>query len=348
MKKLLFPMLLGVAAFSSPAICAAQTSASSISEKTGELVSELLAVNAYELMLTRMATEKATSNELRQTAEMMSGDHQRMDAELTRYANQFKLSLNPDKREKFDSKVQKRNDDPSGEEWDRDIAEELVDVHRETLNMLESMKRTAKDERLITMVGSYVPVMRRHLDHLLPLKEQLKDGNTTPAATAAKEHTDAAGAIPAGNEKDAKFLSDLRLMNDYELQLMELIFKKGNHRALKNAAQQMFEEHQKLDGTLSSYAQSHRYGNDPDESAKATEKANKWRQKKGGMEWDADIIEELIDIHKDGIDMLEDALTDVNDEQLKDLMNEELPILKQHLKMLQPLKETIKKPWKGK
>ena len=69
---------------------------------------------------------------------------------------------------------------------------------------------------------------------------------------------------------------------------------------------------------------------------------------KGGMEWDADVIEELIDAHKDGIDMLQDALTDSKDDALRLIINDALPAMKTHLDMLEPLKETVKKPWKEK
>jgi len=56
----------------------------------------------------------------------------------------------------------------------------------------------------------------------------------------------------------------------------------------------------------------------------------------------------LIDIHKDGIDMLEDARSDVKDDELRNIFNDALPVMKSHLEMLEPLKSTVKKPWKNK
>ncbi|HRO42793.1 MAG TPA: DUF4142 domain-containing protein [Flavipsychrobacter sp.] len=349
MKKLLLSFILATATTSIPVFSYAQTSQkTTIAEADGKFISELIAVNTYEMMLTRMASQKALSVELRKVAEMMSNDHQRMDSELTKYANRFNLAINPDKREKYVSKIEKWDGDAAGEEWDKDITEELVDIHRESLNTMKGAERTVKDQELKGLMAMYVPRMQQHLDHLIPLKANVKSGDVALAANPSVQQTNVAKDIPDGNEKDAKFLSDLRLMNSYELQLMEMILKKGNHRALKNAAQHMLEDHHKLEQRVNQYAKTKAYGNDPDEASKTTEKANKWRQKKGGKEWDADIIEELIDVHKDGIDMLEDAVTDVRDDELKALMTEALPSLKKHLDMLEPLKETVKKPWKEK
>jgi len=316
------------------------------SEKEAGYLSELMTLNAYELMLTRMASQKATSEELRLGAEKMYEDHKRLDAEFTAYANRIGVALNPDKREKYVEKVQKWDGNAVGKEWDKDIAEELVDAHKESLELMKS--QAVNDEQLKTLVTTAKSVIQSHLDELVLLKEKVKDGQTNAAATPPADRTNAADEIPVGNEKDAKFLSDLRLMNTYELQLMELILKKGNHRALKDAAHHMLEDHRKLDEKTMAYAATKRYGNDPDESSKAAEKVAKWQQKKGGMEWDADLIEELIDVHKDGIDMLEDAVTDVKDDRLRTIMKDALPAMKMHLEMLEPLKETIKKPWKEK
>jgi len=350
MKKTIFCLLLAAtSAYNhSYAQSASVVANSAINEKDAKFLSDIMAMNSYELMLMKMTSQKAQSGELRNVVEPMINDHQRLDAQLTAYANRFNLAMDPEKREKYIGKTKKWDSDAAGTGWDKDMIEELVDVHKDGVDMLQDAAAGVKSEELKGILNAALPQMKGHLDMLLPLKGDVKGGRTTDAASPAVSHTNVAASMPAGNEKDAKFLSDLRLMNTYELQLMELILKKGNHRALKDVAQHMLEDHQKLNMRVTAYARSKMYGNDPDEQSKTIEKVNKWRQKKGGMEWDADIIEELIDVHKDGIDMLEDAISDVKDDELKTVMNDALPAMKMHLEMLEPLKETIKKPWKGK
>jgi putative membrane protein len=331
-------------------VCCGQTSTTAISgnEKDGKIVSDIMAVNMYQLALVKMAAEKATSEELREIANRIVLDHQKMDAQLTSYANRANFAIEPEKKDKYLGKIQKWDTDPAGEGWDRDIIEELIDLHKDGLDMLGNVKGLTKDGEVSETISSNIPILQAHLDMLMPLKGKIKDGQATEASTPPVGITNAAADVPQGNEKDAKFVSDIRATNSYELKLMELVFKKGNNRDLKNAAQHIIEDHQKLDTRVREYSKKHGYGIDPDEGSKINEKLVKWSQKRGGMEWDADVIEELKDVHKDGIDMLEDAVTDVKDDELQQLMKEALSQMRMHLEMLEPLKEKVKKPWNGK
>lgn len=338
MKSILFYLLAAMAWWAVPADAQSRTDAHA---KDAKFVSEVLALNSYEIGLLKTAGESASSEQLKEISREILPDHQKLDAELTAYANRFNLAMSAKQREKFTDKLNKWQDDASGADWDDDMIEELVDVHKDGVDMLDDAVKDVKDNELRQILTSARETMKKHLDRLLPMKGTVKQDRKTNTDKVVNRNTDE-------EPEDAKFFSDLRLMNAYELQLMEIILKKGNHRALKDAAQKMLEEHRVLDQRLATYAQETGLGNDADEAAKGNEKANKWRQKKGGMEWDADIIEELIDVHKDGIDMLQDAVTDVENPELKNIMNEAIPTMESHLEMLIPLKETVKKPWKEK
>jgi putative membrane protein len=317
-------------------------------EKDGKFLSDIMGMNMYELALLKMTSEKAQAAELREMANSIVGDHQRMDAQLTGLANRMNFAVNPEQKDKYTSKIRKWDSDPVGAGWDRDMVEELVDLHKDGIDMFKDAMNSVQDGELKELASIYLPKLQGHLDMLLPLKGRVKDGDVITASTPPVAVTGVGADIPTGNEKDAKFISDLRIANLYELRLMELVFKKGNHRELKNAAQHMIEDHQKLDVRVREYSRRHGYGIDPDEGSKVNEKLAKWNQKRGGMEWDADVIEELKDVHKDGIDMLEDATNGAKDDELRSLIKDALPKMRMHLEMLEPLKEKVKKPWNDK
>lgn len=317
-------------------------------EKEGKILSDVMATNSYSMLLMKIAMEKAQSQELRDAANRMIADHQRMDARLTATSNRLNLAMDPEQRAKYTSKLSKWDRDKVSTGWDADMIEELVDVHKDGIDMLTDAGAKAQDAELKALIEQSVPIMQQHLDLLMPLKSKVKDGKATAAATPSAVTTDVASDMASGNEKDAKFFSDLRAANLFELRMVEMVFKKSGNRDLKNAAQQMIETHQQLDQRTKEYGTRMRYAIDPDEGSKVAEKLAKWNDKKGGMEWDADIIEEMIDTHADGIDMLEDAQSGVQDEELKKMIQATIPTMKMHVQMLLPLKEKIKKPWKEK
>ena len=349
MKKLL-TVFLFFSALVSPIFAQAQDDGTraDINETDARIIGEILAANSYEITLLKMAVEKATNQELRGAVTGMLAEQQKMDAEFTAYANRLNIRMNPEKREKYSGTAAQINDEQPGKTWDKNVVEELITMHRSELDMLQMAERDSKDEGLKQLSVNSMPVLQSNLDRLVLLRA-IVTGNTAPQPELTKEKVkaDKKEDLPRGEKKDAKYFSDVLQMNSYELQLMELILKKGNHRALRDAVQRMLEDHQKLDARLREYAAGHPVGN-IDITAQVLEKANKWRQKKGGMEWDADVIEELIDLHKDGVDMMQDSHNDVQDEALKMIINETLPVLQSHQQELKALKETVKKPWKKK
>lgn len=148
------------------------------------------------------------------------------------------------------------------------------------------------------------------------------------------------------NGKDAKFTSDVLSADNYTIWLLELIPAKAQSEELKNFADKAMEDHIMMRDQIKMYADAHGYGMNSDKIEKYTDKRAKWDKKRGGQEWDADMVEELVDIHKDAIDMLEDAKTDARDEELKQWMTSTILIWRNHYDMLNPIKEKVKKPWK--
>ncbi len=352
MKKLIIASYLVALVIGSPLTTWAQASQTAYNingdEKESKIVSGIMAANNYNLLLMKMATTKAETQELRDAAQRMLTDHQRWDAQLTALANRLNLGMSADEREKYTEKLAKWDRDAPGPDWDSDLVEELVDMHKDGIDMLKDAQTSTKDDELKGLVEKAVPQLQAHLDILMPLKGRIKDGKGTKASTPPMERTDHAFDMKAGEAEDAKFFSDLRLSNAYELRLMELVFEKSGNRDLKNAAQQMVEKHQEMERRTRDYGARKKFILDPDEGNKVNEKLAKWHEKKGGMEWDADIIEELIDVHKDGVDMLQDSREDVKDMELRTMVEDALKTKEKHLEMLAELKETIKKPWKEK
>lgn len=312
-------------------------------ENDASVVSEILTANTYEMMLIKMALLRSQSTDLKTAIKPLLAEHQKMDAEFTAYANRYDYAINAESKNSYLNKLSERKRMPVGTTWDNDVINELMSMHKDQINRLQQAQKSVSEPKLKELIANTQPILQSHFDQLFLLMEKVKNSDAPVAASVNNDRK-----LPKALKEDSKFLTDLVLANRYELQLMELSLKKSNNRDLKDASQHMIEDHRELDRIVRSYANEKGYNLDKDKGSEVNDKIAKWMQKKGGMEWDADIIEELVDIHKDGIDMLQDARNDVKDEELKQIMNNALPTMEMHLKMLTPLKEKVKKPWKNK
>ncbi len=305
----------------------------------GKLLSDMMATNTYELGLMKVIMGKAQKPELKEAANTMLIDFQRWDAELTSLANRMNVSMPDEVQGRNNEKIAGWTRVQSGNRLDKDLVDELVNVHLRTVDMLQNAKGMTGNDQLKALTQQMIPAYQSHLDILVPMQNSMRDKGTAAPDTRVEANITKA-------KKDDKFLSDMVNANRYELGLLQLILKKSGNRDLKNAAQKMLSDHQMLADRAAAYSTAKGYKVDPDKMGKYNEKLQKWSGKKGGMEWDADMVTELVDMHKDGIDMLEDSRKDVQDEELRTIIEEALHPMRMHLTMLEPLKGQVKKPWK--
>lgn len=149
-------------------------------------------------------------------------------------------------------------------------------------------------------------------------------------------------------KKTDKAVSDIIGANMYETGLLELATQKAKSQDLKDMAAKLLPMHRQMGAELKGFASANGYTTDADEAKKYNDKIKKWDSHNTGLELDYDIAEELVDLHKDGIDLLQNAKEDTKDEGLKAWIEKQIPMMKDHLAMLEPLKEKVKKPWEEK
>lgn len=146
-------------------------------------------------------------------------------------------------------------------------------------------------------------------------------------------------------KKTDKVVSDIMGTNMYMVGLMELALQKSKSDDLKNMAGQLLPMHKQMGNEIKEFATKNGYTVEAEEAKKYNAKIKKWESHNTGLELDYDIAEELVDLHKDGIDMLQNGKEDTKDEGLRSWIDKQVPVMKDHLAMLVPLKEKTKKPW---
>jgi putative membrane protein len=158
--------------------------------------------------------------------------------------------------------------------------------------------------------------------------------------------------IPAAFAQDAELSKDHKAMgkafaaNAATMELLRLIEQKGDDADLKNVAAELMTQHTRVEQELRALSARRGFVEDREQMEKAMEKIEKWREKPGGQEWDADAAEELKDMYKDGMDMFDDERNKVSDPEVKNMMTSLLENERQYLATVDRLKEQTKKPWK--
>lgn len=131
-------------------------------------------------------------------------------------------------------------------------------------------------------------------------------------------------------EKDAQFLVNAAEINMEEIQLGKLAQQKGTTADVKELAKTMEDSHRKLQGELSTLAESKGIAipSSPTEDARD---AFTDLSKKDGDDFDKAYANRMVSSHNDAVSTFEEASEDSNDEDIKQWAAATLPVLRQHL-----------------
>ncbi|RYE24019.1 MAG: DUF4142 domain-containing protein [Sphingobacteriales bacterium] len=146
------------------------------------------------------------------------------------------------------------------------------------------------------------------------------------------------------DKKTDKVIGDILGANMYQTKLLELTTQKAKDQMLKDAAAMMLPDYRKMGEELTAWASSHGYSTMASEPKKYEGKLAKWASHDQGLELDHDLGEELNDLNKDGIDLLQNAKEDTKDMELKGWIDGAVAKMKEHKGQLDALKERTKKP----
>lgn len=132
-----------------------------------------------EINLAQLATERATSPQVKEFAQMMVKDHQAAGDELKQAASAANVQINPPAELDRDHKdLQEDLAKLSGRDFDRKYIDAMVDEHQEAVNELE--KKTDSDNMQVRQWASKtLPTVKQHLERARQIQETLKQAGNT-------------------------------------------------------------------------------------------------------------------------------------------------------------------------
>ena len=141
------------------------------------VVDVLTVANQGEVDYSQVGAEKATNASVKQFAQLMVKDHSTMLDAVKGLAT--KLNVTPaanDKATDLQTETQKDITDlnaKTGKDFDKEFMEEQVDMHQETLDLLNDLDSRTTNADLKTAIAEAKPKVQAHLDQAKAIKDKL-------------------------------------------------------------------------------------------------------------------------------------------------------------------------------
>jgi putative membrane protein len=141
------------------------------------VVDVLEVANQGEVEFSRIGAEKATNPSVKQFAQKMVKDHSAMLDGVKSLAAKLNVSPAPNaKANDLQKEVQKDVTDlvaKTGNDFDKEFMEEQVDMHQETLDLLNDLDSKTTNVDIKAAIAEAKPQVQAHLDEAKAIKDKL-------------------------------------------------------------------------------------------------------------------------------------------------------------------------------
>ena len=142
---------------------------------------------------------------------------------------------------------------------------------------------------------------------------------------------------------DSNFVVKAAIDNAMELKVLQAGVDKGTNKDLKSHAKMMITDHKKLGAKVKAYADKKGYVLPADDNGKADDALASIDKNSAGADWDKAWVNKVTDAHKDAVSLFEQNENDTKDPELKSLITDALPTLRNHLDMMKGMQDKMGK-----
>ena len=126
-----------------------------------------------EVELGKIASEKATNPEVKNFAKMMVSDHSKANAELKSLAQKRNITL-PSGLDSGNQATMSELQKLSGNEFDREYVEAMVDDHEADVQMFESQAADESDPDAKAFAAKTLPTLKKHLEMIKAIQTKMR------------------------------------------------------------------------------------------------------------------------------------------------------------------------------
>ncbi len=136
-----------------------------------EFLTEAASGGMMEVELGRIAQEKATNQQVKDFAAMMIKDHSAANEQLMSIAQGKNIQLPTTLTEEHQEHVTKFRDMASGNDFDKEYVDMMVEDHEEDINKFEDAREDVQDQEIKQWVDNTLPTLRQHKERIDQIKE---------------------------------------------------------------------------------------------------------------------------------------------------------------------------------
>jgi len=143
-----------------------------------ENVHVLSTANAGEAQMAKLALEKSANPAVKEFAEKMIADHEKLDADTKDLATRENITPSPNKvsenLQKDVNELIAKLREKSGADFDKAFIDANIDAHKKVISEVEkNLIPNAQNPALKQALNDARPKLQQHLDHAEALKKQL-------------------------------------------------------------------------------------------------------------------------------------------------------------------------------
>jgi putative membrane protein len=278
---------------------------------------EAAGANLMEIRLGQLAQSKASNAAVKQFGQRMVNDHARLEQDLSSMVSGNGIALHPaltsDQNDKINS-LQSL----SGSQFDQAYMSMMIQAHQTDVAEFENQNRNADSPQVRDFAARSLPVLRQHLS----LAQQV--GRPVNAVVATTP-TPAQGDVRADN----RFIHEVAADNLLEVRLAQLAESKAQNSAVKQLAERIAADHNRLQDDWLAMASRNGQQFKPGIGKHHMAKLDPL-QKLSGRAFDRAYIETVVRNHRDYIEYLEKDGRSAHSTQVRELVNRDLPTLQSH------------------
>jgi len=290
---------------------------------------EAAGANLLEVTLGRIASTRGSNSSVKDFGQRMVSDHSNLQQQLTTLtsSNGVPVSASLTSQQQQDvSRLQRL----SGTAFDSAYINLMIQDHQTDVSNFEEQSRSADSPRVRDLASKSLPTLRYHLT----LAQQVADKINLQVATPGTDTTQN-GQVGKGQSSqaavraDKDFFHEATTDNVLEVQLGQLAERRAQNSAVRQFAQRLVADHTKQQNEWLSMASNNGLGFTPGMGKNHRKKLTKL-QKVNGRDFDRAFMTQMVQDHKDYIDYFEKEGRAAHSNQVRRLVERDLPILRNH------------------
>jgi putative membrane protein len=284
-----------------------------------------------ELLLARLAQQRARNEEVRKFANKMIEEHAKGNQALILIVSEQRIAV-PDKPLKEQEKVLNYLHSNEVKDFDRDYMDFIVKDHEAAVAMFERASKELKNEKLKELATQAAPALKEHLKLAKEVRSKL-EGSGVERTGATERATEEGKALT-----DNEFVMKAASSGMAEVAIAKIGQEKAKNANVKKFADRVVTDHTKANEELMRIAKDAGI-TVPDKPDAKREEMVKHFQSGSISDFDKDFIHHMVESHTKGVELFTKASKELKNEQLRSFAEKTLPTLMDHLSLAKRLHE---------